>query len=171
MRETTPTIHLVCGSTGAGKTTYSARLSEMTGAASFSIDDWMVTLFGPDAPSRPDWSWIVERTARCERQILSTAIQLARQGVSSILDIGLLRASDRERLSLAATEAGLTSRLHFVDADPTVRWNRVEARNANKGATFRLMVTREMFNAIESIWQPPDAVELHRLNGVRVLQS
>lgn len=47
MRELTPTIHLICGSTGAGKTTYSARLSEQTGAVSFSIDDWMVTLFGP----------------------------------------------------------------------------------------------------------------------------
>jgi predicted kinase len=171
MRDATPTIHLVCGSTGAGKTTYSKQLSERIGAMDFSIDDWMVTLFAPDASPRLDWDWIVERTARCERQIMSTAVRLAKNGVSSVLDIGLLRASDRDRIATAAAGAGLASRLHFIDVDPTVRWKRIENRNARKGETFRLTVTRDMFNAVEKIWQPPNAVEMSKLNGVHVLEA
>ena len=39
-------IYLICGSTGAGKTTYAIRLSETVGAVRFSIDEWMAALFG-----------------------------------------------------------------------------------------------------------------------------
>ena len=60
------TVHLVCGSTGAGKTTHALRLVQEFGAMHFSIDDWMVRLFGPDQPPKRDWPWIAERLARCE---------------------------------------------------------------------------------------------------------
>ena len=45
----TPLIHLICGSTGAGKTTYARELATNIGGVVFSIDEWMVTLFGEDA--------------------------------------------------------------------------------------------------------------------------
>ena len=38
-------IHLICGSTGAGKTTYALELAERIGAVRFSIDEWMTALF------------------------------------------------------------------------------------------------------------------------------
>ncbi|MBX9944787.1 MAG: ATP-binding protein [Reyranella sp.] len=161
-------IHLVCGSTGAGKTTYAGRLSRQLGAMHLSIDDWMVTLFSPDMPQPLDWAWIGERVARCERQIAATALQLGRIGVASILDLGLLRSDDRRRIAALAAEAGLAVHLHFLDVDPVERWRRVGTRNAEKGETFRLTVTRAMFDFIETIWQPPDADEMAALNGVRV---
>ena len=68
-----------------------------------------------------------------------------------------------------ATAAGLGVRLHFVDVDPAERWRRVEGRNHDRGETFRLAVTRPMFDFIETIWQPPDAGEMAALNGVRVM--
>ncbi len=71
---TTATLHLVCGSTGAGKTTHALRLVQEHGALHFSIDDWMVRLFGADRPPRPDWPWIAERLARCERLIVESAV-------------------------------------------------------------------------------------------------
>ena len=45
----TPLIHLICGSTGAGKTTYAKALAAKLGAVHFSIDQWMATLYWPDA--------------------------------------------------------------------------------------------------------------------------
>jgi len=39
---------LVCGSTGAGKTTYSISLAQKIEAVKFSIDPWMQTLFSKD---------------------------------------------------------------------------------------------------------------------------
>jgi len=42
---------LVCGPTGAGKTTYSLSLSKEIDAIRFSIDPWMQTLFSKDMSS------------------------------------------------------------------------------------------------------------------------
>lgn len=46
-------IHLVCGSAGAGKTTYAGKLSRQLGALPLSIDDWMVGLFSAASPRVP----------------------------------------------------------------------------------------------------------------------
>jgi predicted kinase len=161
-------IHLICGSTGAGKTTYAGRLRPQLGALHLSIDDWMVTLFSPDRPARPDWPWIEERVGRCERQILTTALQAADAGMPSILDLGLQRADQRRRVADRAAAAGVGVRLHFLDVDADERWRRVEQRNEQQGETFRLKVTRPMFDFIETIWQPPTADEMTVLDGVRI---
>ena len=122
-------IHLICGSTGAGKTTYSTRLRRQLAALHLSIDDWMVTLFAPDTPPQVSWPWIEERLLRCERQILATALQLARAGMPSILDLGLQRADQRQRVADQVASVGIPTRLHFLDVDAGERWRRVEARN------------------------------------------
>lgn len=166
-----PSIHLVCGPTGCGKTTYANALASDLRAAVFSIDDWMVTLFGPDIHSALDWVWINERADRCRRQMLTTAAQLGRVGQSSVMDIGLLRASDRQAVAYTAREQGLHVRLHSLEADREERWRRVEARNREQGETFRLTVTRAMFDGVELVWQPPSDDELACLGGLKVKQD
>jgi len=162
------TLHLICGSTGAGKTTYALKLSETLGAVHFSIDEWMVRLYGPDAPQPPDWSWISTRVRRCEDLIAAMALQTAKRGVPAVLDLSFLRTADRERFAAMARAAGVPVRLHYVDVDRDERWRRVTERNERKGETYRLTVTRFMFDGIESIWQPPSAAELSALDGMRV---
>lgn len=161
-------IHLVCGSTGAGKTTYANELRRKLGALHLSIDDWMMTLFSPDAPPQPNWPWIEERVLRCERQIVATALQAARQDVASVLDLGLQRIDQRRRVAEQAASAGIAVRLHFLDVDAPERWRRVEQRNEQQGETFRVKVTRPMFDFIETIWQPPTDDEMSAYDGVRV---
>lgn len=162
------TLHLVCGATGAGKATYALRLCEDLGALHLSIDDWMVNLFGPDAPEPPQWPWIAERLARCERQILRTATEAGRRGLPSVLDLSFLQADQRARAAQAAREAGLAVRLHLLDPDAGIRWARVEARNEAQGETYRLAVSRPMFDFIESVWQRPSPEEMADLDGIRV---
>ena len=162
------TLHLVTGSTGAGKTTHALSLVRELGAMHFSIDDWMVKLFGPDAPQPPQLPWILERVGRCERHIEEMALALGRLGVSSILDTGLRRVDQRRTLTAAARAAGLGVKLHFVDVALEERWRRVSGRNEQQGETYRLTVTRPMFDFIETFWQPPDAAEMADLDGVRV---
>ncbi len=161
-------IHLICGSTGAGKTTYANQLRRQLGALPLAIDDWMVTLFAPDTPPQMSWPWIEERVLRCERQILATALDLARTGVPSILDLGLQRFDQRRRVAERAAAAGVCVRLHFLDIDATERWRRVEQRNEQQGETFRVKVTRPMFDFIETIWQPPTPEEMSAFDGVRI---
>ncbi len=154
-----PTFHLICGATGAGKTTYALRLQEHIGGLHFSIDEWMVGLFGPDKPASMSIAWMVDRVARCEAQILKLALQSARQGLPALLDLSFLRTESRARFTTSAEQAGLGCALHVLDVPAQTRWQRVEQRNAGKGETYSLQVTRPMFDFIETLWQPPGEAE------------
>lgn len=159
------TVHFICGPVGAGKTTYALKLCEAHGAVHFSIDEWMVTLFSADTPPMPDWNWVVERVGRSEAQIVAMAIRLGRLNVPSVLDLGFLGRDQRDRVARVVTGAGLVPRLHVLDIDPGERWRRVEARNAQRGETYRLAVTRPMFDFIEQLWQRPSPEEMAALDG------
>lgn len=74
-------IYLVVGSTGAGKTTYSYKLSQDLPAVVYSIDHWMKKLYWPDMPTSPDieWfqnnhQWYMDRIHRCENMILESSL-------------------------------------------------------------------------------------------------
>ena len=163
-------IHLVCGSTGAGKSTYARELSERIGAVRFTIDEWMTTLFWMDSPQPIEPAWSIERAERCFAAIWSTASQVAMRGVPCVLDIGLSQAASRARFVKLAGELGLSVQLHFVDISTEERWRRVESRNVHQGETHHLpfRVTREMFDFVETLWEPPTDEELAASNGVRI---
>ena len=161
-------LHLVCGSTGAGKTTYAIGLAERIGGVRFSIDDWMGDLFWMDSPQPMQFAWNIERIGRCETRIFALARALFARGVPAILDLGFATAVHRAKFAKLANEAGMSVRLHHLDIDSAERWRRVASRNADKGETFRLDVGREMFDFMETLWQPPDEAEMATLNGIRV---
>jgi predicted kinase len=163
-----PTAHLLCGPAGAGKTTYALRLREEGRAVHLSIDDWMVTLFGPEAPVPPDWAWISDRIRRCEVQILSTALEVGRCGLDTILDLSFLRSDQRARVAGALRAGGVAPRLHLLDPGSEERWRRVSARNEAPGETYRVTVTKPMFDFIDALWQPPTPEEMATLDGVEV---
>ena len=76
-------IHIVFGPQGAGKSTYSKKLSEEVNGIHFSIDDWMWKLFGADLPKSMNLKWIFERVERCEKLIWSTAKNISKTGGES----------------------------------------------------------------------------------------
>lgn len=158
-------VHLICGSTGSGKTTYARELASPTGGVVFSIDEWMVSLFGEDAPEQPDPSWIFPRVNRCETQMWAMALQLGKLRIPSILDFGFQRYDHRQRYAGLAKKAGFTARLHVLNVDATERWKRVEARNRNQSETFHLEITRGMFDYIETTWERPTDDEIASISG------
>jgi predicted kinase len=162
-------MHLICGSTGAGKTTCAIGLSERVGAVRFSIDEWMSALYWMDTPRPLVPAWSLERVARCNAQIWATAAQIAAHGVPCVLDLGFSTARSRADIVNLAEAAGFRVQLHFVDVPPDERWRRVQARNAQKGVTHQLPfeVTREMFDFVETMFEPPSAEEMLRCDGVK----
>src|SRR5471032_1363858 len=93
-----PTAHLICGPTGAGKTTYAIALAARTHAVRFSVEQWAVALFAPDKPEALSLEWTLERFGRCEKQIWAIAEPTLMAGTSVVLDLGgLPRADDRDR--------------------------------------------------------------------------
>ena len=154
------TLHVVFGPCGAGKTTYAHALSRREGAVAFVLDEWGARLFGPDVSGPLDFGWMVERLARCEALIWSTATAVLAAGTSVVLDIGAMRRAQRERIRQIAEGAGLRVQWHFVDAPLEIRRARVAGRNATKGETFVREVPPEMFEMLEHLYEAPESAEL-----------
>ena len=154
------TLNVIFGPCGAGKTTYANAFSRRETAVAYILDDWGARLFGPDMPEPIEFGWMLERVGRCEAQIWATAAAVLATGTSVILDIGLMRKADRTRAREIAEATGLPLQFHFVDAPQDVRRARVLDRNEARGETFAMVVTPEVFDFIEGIYEAPEPVEL-----------
>jgi predicted kinase len=154
------TLNVIFGPCGAGKTTYAHAFARREGAVAFILDDWMARLFGPDIPEPIEYEWMLERVGRCEAQIWSSAAAVIAAGTSVILDIGLMRRADRDRVRQIAEATGLPLQWHFVDAPQDVRRARVAGRNTIKGETFAIEVSPDMFDFIEGVYEAPEPGEL-----------
>lgn len=148
-------VHMICGLTGAGKTTYAEALRRDIGGVRFSIDDWNARLFFPDRQPDSGFDWFLERVRRCCAQMRATAEQVLETGVPAVFDCGFTDRAERQVFYDWADGLGLPVTLHYLDIDKAERRARVERRNAEKGATFALEVTPEMFEFMETIWQAP----------------
>jgi predicted kinase len=156
-------VHLVCGSTGAGKTTFAIELARRENAVRYSIDEWMTALFWMDAPPGGDFDWVMERIGRCEALIERQSLRDLADGRGVVLDLGFSRQDHRARWLSWAHGAGLSPVLWFVDAPVEVRRARTAQRNHDKGETFTLNVDDATFDWMEGHFEPPGGDEPHRL--------
>lgn len=161
--------HLIAGSTGAGKTTYARELATTLGGLVFSIDEWMNSLFWPDAPEKNDLPWALERIRRCEDQAAAIGSQLHTRNTDAIFDMGLTTQALRERWLERARTGGIPVVLHVLDLPRDLRWQRVQARNAAATGTFAFHITPEMFALVEGMWQRPDPAECTLYSSVHWL--
>ena len=164
----TANILLLVGCTGAGKTTHARALTEEMHGLRFSIDEWMTPLFGPDTPDPIEFAWMMERINRCEAMIWSLTQQTVARGIPVILDLGFTKHEHRQKFRDLAQDAGLSVAVVFVDFDAETRWQRVQHRNAAQGDTFAMPVTRDMFDFMESMWEPPLRAEWELNGGWRI---
>ncbi len=161
-------VILVVGCTGAGKTTYARALTTELGGLRFSIDEWMMPLFGPDVPDPIPFDWMMERVNRCEATIWTMAMQAVARGVPVVLDLGFTKEQHRQKFRDLAAAEGLCAAVHFIDVSRETRWQRVQHRNAEQGDTFAMHVDRAMFDFMESMWEPPVRAEWELNNGRRI---
>jgi predicted kinase len=151
---------MISGPIGAGKTTLARRLAEENEALRFSLDEWVMQLFGSEAPDPMVFEWWAERCKRCSERIWSICQPLLVQSVDVVLDFGFPSVAHREEYRCRATQVGAMVHLHIVSAEADLRWKRVQARNRDRSHTFALVVTEEMFVGSEVWWEPPSDAEL-----------
>ena len=161
MSGTAPSLHLVFGPVGAGKSTYARARAAREAGVRISLDDWMHELFAPDMVTLLDFGWIMARVRRCEQRIRATALDVLRTGTPVVLDLGSMQAADRATLRDWAAAQGHRVQDHFVHAPAEVRAQRVRTRNATRGETFSFEVTPMMFAFMEQRFEPPVGAELH----------
>lgn len=153
-------IHIVFGPQGAGKTTYSKKLTSEVNGVCMSIDHWMWKLYGDDLPKSMNLKWIMERVERCEKLIWELSKDISNTGRDVILDLAFTKREKRKLFLELITVHGKEVQEHYIHAKHEIRRKRVLERNENKGDTFSFEVTPGMFDFMEGEFHKPTEYEL-----------
>jgi predicted kinase len=118
---TTGRLIVVCGLTGAGKTSRAKELERKLRAVRFCPDEWMsaleIDLYNSEA------------RARIEALQWKLAQDLLVLGVSAIIEWGTWGRAERDVLRAGARALGAAVELHFIDAPIDVLFDRIQRRS------------------------------------------
>lgn len=124
-----PTLYLLCGLPGSGKTTLAKRVEYEAPALRLTPDEWMDPLYGPsicEPNTLTRWSDAHDRVEKVQWRIAERALSL---GINVVLDFGVWSREEREDFRARAAALGARSELIFVDEPLEVLKQRVQARN------------------------------------------
>jgi predicted kinase len=143
-----PTVHLIHGYLGVGKTTYARQLERQMRAVRFSPDEWLTRLYGDDPPAErfDDFMTRVFDIANEQWQAV------VRCGVDVILDYGFWTRSWRDEARRRAAALGAEVRLHALSCPDELARQRIRARNADlQGSVF---VADATYDVLRPRFQP-----------------
>lgn len=124
---TQPTIHLLCGLPGTGKTTFACKLERERKAARFTHDEWMHRLYGNNPPREQFETY----HARVSELIWIYAERLIGLGIDVILDFGFWKKKSRQAAVARAKALGAKPILYKFSCSTETAAKRVAHRNKN----------------------------------------
>lgn len=154
-----PTVNLIEGPVGAGKSTFAAKLASRTNGIHIALDEWFAALFSPDRPAGDFVPWYIEHKDRLITLIWNHSQQVLTSGKDIILELGLIQRDQRTAFCRKVREDGYAPVIHVLDAPIEVRRERVRHRNNEQGATFSMVVPDEVFELASRLWEAPDETE------------
>ncbi|PMJ89923.1 ATP-binding protein [Vibrio sp. 10N.261.55.A7] len=147
-------IYCLCGFIGSGKTTYAKHLAQQYSAFRFSIDEWMIPLYG----EHMEREIFDARLNTLKSLFKESALQMLNLGVSVIFDFGLWKEQDRSELKQWAQAQDIECELIYLDVEFDVCQQRAIARNEHRGEHAYEM-TPEMLSLFWSWFEVPTANE------------
>jgi predicted kinase len=150
-----PTLHLIVGLPGAGKTTLARQLERDLSALRLTPDEWIGTLYGTPLPQET----LDGARDPVERVQCAVALRTLQLGISVVLDFGFWAREERERFRNDAAATGARSQVHALLLPLDELWARVQRRNAALGRDA-FHVSREQLELWWSLFEPPSPAEL-----------
>ena len=147
-----PTLFVLIGLPGSGKTTRARELERERSALRLTPDEWMIPLFGEsDADGRRDV---------LEGRFVWLARRALKMGVSVILDFGVWSKDERSALRFLAEQVGAKCELVYLHIDATEQQRRIDVRqNTDPESTFA--ITTDDLAEFASHFQAPDDAEIN----------
>lgn len=148
----------LCGKLCSGKSTYARTLRAKTGGVILSTDELMLTVIGPDAGEMHD-----EYARRIKGYLLEKAAQMARAGVTVILDEGFWTRVERARVRAFFEGKGVVCEFHYLEVDDETWRERIAKRNAAIAAgtqTDAYYVDEGLLAKFEGRFEPPGREEI-----------
>lgn len=146
-RSTQPTLTIVCGLPGSGKTSAADAIVEATGAMRLSPDDWMARL-GVSL-------WDEGLRERIEQLQWQIGQELLEQRADVVIEWGTWGRDERDRLREDARALGARVELIVLDAEDEELWRRISARGAEDPP-----LTREHLADYRAAFERPTPEEL-----------
>ena len=154
-----PTIHLIEGPVGAGKSTFSTSLALRKGGVHIALDEWFATLFSKDRPDTDFFPWYIERKSRCLELIWQLTCKILTSGMDVVLELGLIQRESRQEFYNRILAEGFDFSVYVLNAPRDIRRERVQHRNVVKGPTFSMVVPDHVFDIASDMWEAPDECE------------
>jgi predicted kinase len=122
-----PTLHMMYGFVGAGKTTFAKTLEQDLPAIRFTHDEWMSKLYGDNPPLEH----FNDYYQRVYDLIWEYAEKLLKLKQDVILDSGFWSRGSRDEARIRAKAFGADTRLYFLDTSEALCLERIRKRNQN----------------------------------------
>ncbi|HTI36447.1 MAG TPA: ATP-binding protein [Vicinamibacterales bacterium] len=162
-------VHLISGLPGAGKSTYAQQLQLRTRAVVFTLDRFLITMFGryevPDVGGEEH----VRRVLACREVIWMSAEKLLAHGSDVILDDGYFLRGHRRKVVDAATALGASAKIHFIDTPLDEIRRRLADRNRSL-PVYNFAIEAETLEGCVRLFETPsdaDAAEVVVVQNTR----
>ena len=150
-----PTLYLLCGLPGSGKTTLARQLEREHGALRLCPDEWMEPLYGVNLPeSELD----AHRTPveNVQWEIAARALQL---GLNVVLENGFWSRAERDDFRRRGVGLGADVELRYLDVSREKLWECLSRRNENL-PRHTFPITKPNLDAWWALFEPPGPEEL-----------
>ena len=155
-----PTVHLLCGLPGAGKTTLARQLETGLPALRFSLDEWMLRLYPDLHFASGNYGELAET---CKLLIWDTARQALNVGTDVVLDWNQWSRERRAVWAGRAAAAGAGAVVHYVRTPLETSIERAAGRTARNEAGSHRIEDSDVRH-LAGIFEEPELSE-----GLRIL--
>lgn len=145
-----PTIHLLHGLPGTGKTTFARKLAADTGAVCLTHDEWMTALYGNDPPAEH----FAEYHDRVLALIWKMTAEFVRRDIDVILDHGFWTRTARDVARKQARAIGGIPKLYHMVCPDAVADARVLERSKHPQPGV-LLIDAHALQLFRSRYEPP----------------
>ena len=143
-----PTLFLMVGLPGTGKTTEARRIEVEENALRLTKDEWVKALYGLANP--PSASDVIEG------RLIEIGLRALELGINVVIDYGLWGRDERSALRKAAADLGAAVEVRYFEVTPSEQRKRLDQRHAEAPHTTWHMSDEELaqWAAIISIPTP-----------------